>query len=98
MAKAKKTTKKAAKTKATAQLEVCIDRPVTLLNAAQRMLNSIRHNPANNPALPGTREHALVTQFTKDPHHSFTADEAGALARMALITASEWQRGTTLTI
>lgn len=109
MATAKKGTKKAAtkakaaqtkarRTRTSEPLRVCVDRPVTLLNATRRMLHSINHNMENNPALPGSREHELVTQFVKDPHHSFGPDEAAALARMAIITSSKWQPGTTITI
>lgn len=79
-------------------IHVCIDRPVTLLNAPQRMLHSIKHNKKNNPAEPGTKEHELVTKFIENPNHNFSPADAGLLARMAIVTSTKWQKGTTITI
>jgi serralysin len=87
------------KTKPVAKiLRVCVDRPSSFLDLHRKMYQSIRHNPKNNPAAKGTEEHAIVTRFLENPHQNFSPEHSATLSRLALVTDSKWQKGTTITI
>lgn len=95
----KKRTTRKTKSNATQEIiRVCIDRPSPILDLHKRMYHSIKHNPDNNPSEKGTADHELVKKFVENPNQHFNSQNVLDITRLALVTKSMWQKGTTITI
>jgi len=90
--------KKETKSSKKQPLHVCVDRPASTLHLYNRMYHAIKNNPKNNPAVPGTKEHAVLRGFVENPHAPMPVEHHGFMARMALVTKSMWKKGQTITV